>query len=62
VFYYFRGSLQLLVEVLDAAGETDEADQIRTGLPHLLMEPDGEDYAMHRAEFEALLPVVRAVE
>ncbi|GAA1818242.1 hypothetical protein GCM10009835_42930 [Planosporangium flavigriseum] len=57
-FYYLRGSLQLLLRVLDAAGEAEDAAAMRADLAHLLVEPGIEDYDKEVKEFEAFAHII----
>ncbi|MBG0568544.1 hypothetical protein [Actinoplanes aureus] len=59
--FYFRGSLRLLVEILDAAGEEEEASAIRTDMAHLLAEPEPADYDRYLTEFADFQHVIDAV-
>ncbi|MGW3788171.1 hypothetical protein ACWD5Z_26565 [Micromonospora chokoriensis] len=57
-FYYFRGSLELLLKVLDSLGEAKEADEMRSLAAALLVAPSPEDYAAHKAKFESFMNVM----
>ncbi|MEU4420202.1 trypsin-like peptidase domain-containing protein [Actinoplanes sp. NPDC024001] len=59
--FYFRGSLQLLVEILDAAGDEDDASRIRADMAHLLAEPEPADLDPHLTEFAGFQDVIDAV-
>lgn len=57
-FFYFRGGLEQLLRVLDAAGDEGEAAAIRNDLAHLLVEPDPADYDSHINKFEEFRYVI----
>jgi tetratricopeptide (TPR) repeat protein len=59
--FYFRGSLQLLLKVLDAAGGHDEAAAIEAAVGDLLVEPDRALYDRYIAEFADFRRVIDAI-